>query len=227
MTLAALEQRFRGSPEAAAYVRAMRLRATLPSAAPSAVGRRALRAQLRGLGLGALGRCGRFCRAATATLAKRRLQSTERPWKTSTSCFSAGPSCSRRAQPPGDDPACHARATCARQDLDPRGARPRAVSQPALRAGRRRVPGGDRPRAHERLRAVLPRPLAADARPPRRGAQAARAGGLHAARPRATTASTATARGRAAAVVVRSQLARGRIVRTPKHPHKCCILVLP
>ena len=55
--------------------------------------------------------------------------------------------------------------------------------------------GGDRTGAHQRLRPVLPGPLPAAARPPRRGPQAARARRLPAARAGATTASTGTARG--------------------------------
>ena len=61
----------------------------------------------------------------------------------------------------------------ARQGLGPRGARPRAVRRPALPRGGGGVRGRRRARADQRLRAVLPRPLAAAAGPPRRGAQAA------------------------------------------------------
>src|SRR5207248_1787524 len=70
-----------------------------------------------------------------------------------------------------------------RQDLDPRGARPGAVRGAGLRAGGERVRGRDRPCADQRLRAVLPRPLAADARSSRRGSQAAGAGGVYEAVP--------------------------------------------
>ncbi len=55
VTLTALEHRFRSSPEASAYIRALRLgRYGTAPAPPTAVGRRALRAQLR-VGLGAGG----------------------------------------------------------------------------------------------------------------------------------------------------------------------------
>ena len=50
------------------------------------------------------------------------------------------------------------------------------------RAGRR-VPGGHRPVADQRLRPVLPRPLPAAPRPPRRGPQATCARRVHAAEP--------------------------------------------
>ncbi len=70
------------------------------------------------------------------------------------------------------------------QGLDPRGARAGAVPRAALRRRRRRVRGGRRAHAHERLRAVLPRPRDAAARPPPRGLSAARAGVLAAARAR-------------------------------------------
>jgi Transglutaminase-like superfamily len=53
-TLAELEQRMRGSPEAAAYIRGLRLARFGGSAGPPSAGRRALRHQLR-VGLGALG----------------------------------------------------------------------------------------------------------------------------------------------------------------------------
>ena len=76
----------------------------------------------------------------------------------------------RRRRPAGARPRPRAR-----QGLDPRGARPRAVRRPALPRGRRGVRGGRRARADQRLRAVLPRALAAAPRPPRRGAPAARA----------------------------------------------------
>jgi hypothetical protein len=56
LTLAALERRMAGAPEAAAYVRAIRVaRFGGGSVAPSPAGRRALRSQL-GSGLGVLGR---------------------------------------------------------------------------------------------------------------------------------------------------------------------------
>jgi hypothetical protein len=56
VTLAALERRLSGSPDAAAYVRALRLqRFGAAAKAPTPAQRRALRAQLR-LGLGPLGR---------------------------------------------------------------------------------------------------------------------------------------------------------------------------
>jgi hypothetical protein len=81
----------------------------------------------------------------------------------------------------------------ARQDLDPRGARPRVLPLGAVRGGARGVRGGRRARADQRLRAVLPRPLADAARPP---AEARKPLALAAccAPSGATTGSTATAR---------------------------------
>ena len=82
----------------------------------------------------------------------------------------------RPRRPPGRDRAAQQGARPrARQGLDPRGARTRAVSRAALRKRRRRVRGGRLQHTHQRLRAVLPGPLDAAARTPPRGLQAARA----------------------------------------------------
>ena len=78
----------------------------------------------------------------------------------------------------------------------PRSARRSAAryfrSRP-VRGGAGRVRGARRARADQRLRALLPRPLAARAGPPEGRPQGARAGRRTAPGPRATTASTGTA----------------------------------
>ena len=125
--------------------------------------------------LDACARCGRFRRDGRIGPEERLLGLPRlRAWTTSTSSIDAAASCSSRVITTGDDPAVARARPGAGQDLDPRGPRPRLVPRPALRAGGRRVPGGDRPGADKRLRALLPRPLAAAARPARRSAPAAR-----------------------------------------------------
>ena len=63
-----------------------------------------------------------------------------------------------------------------RQGLDPRGARPRVLPLAPVRGRAGRVRGARRARADQRLRALLPRPLAARAGPSEGRAQGPRAG---------------------------------------------------
>ena len=116
-------------------------------------------------------------------------------WTTSTTSSSAGRGCSRRATSTPPPCRCARPRPRAGQDLDPRGARARAVPLAALRGGARRVRGGRRARADQRLRAVLPRPVAAAARPPRRRRASRSRWPPTCGRSGATTGSTATARG--------------------------------
>ena len=195
-TLEALAARWRGTP-AEGYVRVL-------AAARYGYGRRSADARRSARRCAASwppasacagacargGRCRRARAALTAHEAGRRaaLRRTRRPCRSRRVVSSTdglarhlrplperhaparGPRLPRRRRPAR--PRARPRA---RQDLDPRGARPGAVRLPALRRGGRGVRGRRRARADERLRAVLPRPLAAAARPPHRGAQAARA----------------------------------------------------
>ena len=91
-------------------------------------------------------------------------------------------------------PLTRARELGARQGLDPRGARPRAVPRPALRGRRGGVPRGRRAGADQRLRALLPGPRDAAARPPPRTLATRSRSPARCARSAATTASTGTAR---------------------------------
>ena len=142
-TLSALERRLGSDTAPAAYVRALRLQRFGGSGErPTLAQRRALRGPLRaGLGpLGGSGHCGRFRLAGWLSGAGRIIHGVlklERDGRRLRPLPARDRAARGRPQPPGDDPALARARPRPGQDLDPRGARPRAVRRPALRAGGR------------------------------------------------------------------------------------------
>ena len=184
---------FARSPAAPGYVRALReQRYGGRGGAPTRAQRRGLRERA-----GARRRPARAPArvvGAAAEASRDRAPKLDRAWMTSTTSSSAGRRCSRPAtSTPATVPLAKAR------DLEPektsiREALGRAYFRSApVRGGARRVRGGRRARADQRLRAVLPRSLAARAGPSEGRAQGRSRWPPDCVRTAATTASTETA----------------------------------
>ena len=140
--------------------RAARAALRRPRRAPTRAQRRGAARASSAAAAGSLGRL-RAWWALPPRRAVSRAPTTARRWTTSYDLFQRG----MALLEDGDFnaatvPLAKAARPRARQDLDPRGARPRLLPLAPLRGGARGVRGGRRARADQRLRAVLPRPLA-------------------------------------------------------------------